>query len=101
MLLKGILMIQLLPQSKTLLPRSASPAEAVDFINQYIDKNPCSKMHVDISFMNILDACYVSTLCSTRHYIKYPNGKISWKVSSELVKEFNKDLDLGNAIYNV
>ena len=99
-LLKGIYMIQLLPQKEALQFESANPAEAVNFINDYIDKNSCSKMSVDISHMNILDACYVSTLCSTKHYIKYPKGKISWKVSSKLVKEFNKDLELGNAIYS-
>ena len=93
-------MIQLLPQKEALAPSSSNPAEAVDYISEYIDKNSCSKMCVDISYMNILDACYVSTLCSTKHYIKYPKGKIKWKVSSELVKEFNKDLELGNAIYS-
>ena len=56
-------------------------------------------MTVDISFMNVLDACYVSTLCSTKHYIKYPQGKINWKISSELIREFNKDLELGNTDY--
>ena len=56
-------------------------------------------MSIDISFMNILDSCHVSTLCSAKHYIKYPDGKINWKVSSELVKEFNSSLNLGNAGY--
>ena len=94
-------MIQLLPQKEALALNCASPADAVDYINDYIEKHACSKMSVDISFMNILDACYVSTLCSTKHYIKYPKGKINWKVSSNLVKEFNKDLELGNAIYTI
>ena len=100
-MLKGIYMIQLLPQSDALSPSSVNPAEAVDYINSYIEKHSCKKMSVDISFMNILDACYVSTLCSTKHYIKYPDGKIKWKISSELVREFNKDLALGNASYEV
>ncbi len=94
-------MIQLLPQDEALFPDSTSPADAVNYINSYIEKHSCEKMSIDISFMNILDACYVSTLCSTKHYIKYPKGKISWKVSSKLVKEFNKDLELGNSIYNL
>jgi len=94
-------MIQLLPQKEALTPNCANPADAVEFINDYIEKHSCSKMSVDISFMNILDACYVSTLCSTKHYIKYPKGKINWRVSSNLVKEFNKDLELGNAIYSI
>ena len=94
-------MIQLLPQDEALFPDSTSPADAVNYINSYIEKHSCERMSIDISFMNILDACYVSTLCSTKHYIKYPKGKISWKVSSKLVKEFNKDLELGNSIYNL
>lgn len=94
-------MIQLLPQKEALTPNCANPADAVELINDYIEKHSCKKMNVDISFMNILDACYVSTLCSAKHYIKYPNGKINWKVSSNLVKEFNKDLELGNAIYSL
>ena len=94
-------MIQLLPQREMLTSFSSNPAEAVSYINSYIEKHPCKNMSVDISFMNILDACYVSTLCSTKHYVKYPNGKINWKISSELVKEFNKDLELGNITYEL
>lgn len=99
-MLKGIYMLKKLPQlQETLTPNSANPAEAVDYINSYIDSFSCENMSVDISFMNVLDACYVSTLCATKHFTKYPNGKIHWKISSETVREFNKDLDLGNNCY--
>ena len=94
-------MLQLLPQTESLTQFSANPAETVEYINSYIEKHSCKKMSVDISFLNVLDACYVSTLCSTKHYIKYPDGKINWKISSELVKEFNKDLALGNISYEI
>ena len=100
MMLKGIYMINRLPQlEEVLVLNSANPAEAVDYINSYIDKNSCEHMSVDISFMNVIDACYVSTLCATKHFTKYPNGQINWKISSEMVREFNKDLDLGNNNY--
>ena len=92
-------MLQLLPQSDIVTPNTQIPSEAVDYINSYIDNYHCENMTIDISFMNVLDACYVSTLCSTKHYIKYPNGKINWKISSEIIREFNKDLELGNANY--
>lgn len=92
-------MLQLLPQNETLKPNSANPESAVEYINSYINKFPCENMSVDISFMNVLDACYVSTLCSAAHYIKYPQGKINWKISSELIREFNRDLELGNSEY--
>ena len=92
-------MLQLLPQIDTLIPTSADPAVAVDQINSYIDKYHCENLSVDISHMNTLDACQVSTLCSTAHYLKYPEGKIEWILSSSLVKEFNQSLELGNSEY--
>ena len=94
-------MLKLLPQTETLKIDSVNPNDAVYFINKYIESHSCENMSVDISFMNILDACHVSTLCSTKHYIKYPSGKIKWKISSELVKEFNSRLELGNADYEL
>ena len=93
-------MILKLPQQQdTLIPNSANPADTVEYINTHIEKNSCENMTIDLSLMNVIDACYVTTLCSTKHYIKYPNGKITWKISSKTVKEFNKDLDLGNCEY--
>lgn len=94
-------MLQLLPQSDTLIPQTTNPREAVTFINNYIEKYHCKMMNVDISFMNMLDACYVSTLCSTKHYIKYPDGKINWKISSKIVKELSNDLKLGNTEFTL
>lgn len=92
-------MLKLLPQYEVLCPTSIVPAEAVAEINSYIEQNACENLSVDISSMNVIDACYVSTLCSTAHYIKYPEGKINWHVSSDKVKDFNKDLELGNSSY--
>lgn len=94
-------MIQLLPKSNLLTPNTTSAKETVDFISSYIDRYHCETMDVDISYMNILDACYVTTMCGTKHFIKYPNGKINWVVSSKLVREFNKDLEIGNHSYNL
>ncbi len=92
-------MLQLLPQSEILTPDSTDPKEAVEFIDSYIEKYHCENLNVDISYMNVLDACMVSTVCSAKHYIKYPNGKINWKISSEIIKEFNRELELGNSSY--
>ena len=93
-------MLQLLPQNNTLTPNTFVPREAVEHINSYIDKYKCSTLDVDISFMNIPDACYVSTVCSTKHFLKYPDGKITWKVTSALVPELNKNFELGNCSYS-
>ncbi len=94
-------MFQLLPKSDILTPNIPSAQETVNFISSYIDKYHCETLAVDISYMNILDACYVTTMCSTKHFVKYPDGKINWKVSSTLVKEFNKDLEIGNNNYSL
>ena len=88
-----------LPTNDILIPNTANPTEAVKYINSYIEKTTCEEFSVDISFMNIIDACYVSTMCSTKHYIKYPYGKINWLVSSGKVKDFVKDMSLGNSEY--
>lgn len=93
-------MLNRLPQLKeTLMPNSVNPTEIVDYIDSYIESNSCETMSVDISFLNVLDACFVSTLCASKHFTKYPNGKINWKVSSKIIKEFNKDFELGNNNY--
>ena len=87
----------ILPTNDVLIPNTANPVQAVEYINSYIDKVRCEEFSVDISFMNVIDACYVSTMCSTKHYIKYPEGKINWLVGSKHVKEFSKDMLLGNS----
>ena len=93
-------MLNKLPQIESHLRiNNNEPKALVRYINEYIQQNSCENFSVDISFMNILDACYVTTLCSTEHFIKYPNGRIRWKVSSNSIKEFNKDLTLGNVDY--
>ena len=93
-------MLNKLPQLiETITPNCANSIEAVEYINSYIESSSCENMSVDLSYMNIIDACYVSTLCATKHFTKYPTGKIGWKVPSETVKEFNKDLELGNSYY--
>ena len=94
-----IYMLQLLPSSDILTPNTSNPQKAVEIINSYIDRYHCENIDVDISFMNILDACYVTTMCSTKHYIKYPQGKINWKVSSDLINDFTGKLSLGNDRY--
>ena len=94
-------MIQLLPNSEILTPNTISAEKTVEFIYGYIEKYHCKSMDIDISFLNVIDSCYVTTMCNTKHFIKYPDGKINWIVSSELIKEFNKGNDLGNCSYRL
>ena len=92
-------MLKTKPQENTIIPNSNNPEEVIEYINSVADECKLNTLTVDLSFMNIIDASYVSTMCSTRYFIKYPEGKINWKVSSDLVKDFNKNLSLGNDFY--
>jgi hypothetical protein len=90
---------QLLPQNEVLIPNARTPNKAVECINSYIHDVRCENLTVDISFMNAIDSAYVSTMCSTSHYIKYPEGKINWIVSSKMAIDMTKFLQLGNSSY--
>ena len=92
-------MLQILPRYEILVPSGNNKFEIIEFINNHIQQYSCADLSVDISNINILDSCEITTLCSTTHFIKYPDGKISWKVSSELISSLNKDLSLGNIEY--
>ncbi len=88
-----------LSHSDILIPNTLNPNKAVEYINSYINNSDCENFSVDISFMNTIDACYVSTLCSTKHFIKYPEGKINWFVNSSLSSDLSKKLALGNSYF--
>ncbi len=75
------------------------PETVIESFNKHIKKSNCENMSVDISFLNVMDAMRVSTLCAANHYVKYPNGKISWYVSSPEVERFSSALNLGNSKY--
>ena len=85
--------------SVVLIPNTTKAVSAIEYINSYIDKTDNDTLSVDISRMNIIDACYVSTVCSATHFIKFPNGKIDWYVSSDAVRKYTKDMSLGNSEY--
>lgn len=68
----------------------------VESINNYIRDNDCPHLAMDISHLNVIDASKVTLLCSTFHWSKYPEGKISWKISSNDIKDLVNPLSLGN-----
>lgn len=94
-------MKNLSPINDTLCIHNVNPTDAIEYIGKFIENNSCQFLDIDISFMNIVDSCYVTTLCSTKHYIKYPNGKINWRISSDMISDLNKEFNLGNTNYSV
>lgn len=68
----------------------------VEKIKNYIEKNDCPKMSMDVTHLNMMDASKVTIICSTYHWAKYPDGEISWVINSPEIKELVKPLNLGN-----
>lgn len=88
-------------QDSKIVLDNTTPQKNIDMINEHINLCNCENMTVDISRLNIIDACRISTVCSTTHYMKYPEGKINWIVNSTKVKEYTSPMSLGNSIFHV
>jgi hypothetical protein len=93
-------MLKLLCQnSSPMVLDNLEPHKIVEAINEHIMDLGCENITFDISNLSIMDACRVSVLCSTEHYLRFPAGKINWIVTSNKVKLFTSSMNLGNAEY--
>lgn len=91
-------MLKILSQNpSTLTLNDSEPNKIVDTLKEYMDTSAAEYMTVDISNMNIMDACRISVLASTEHYLKHPKGKINWVVSSSSVAQMVSAMGLGNS----
>ena len=91
-------MLQIIsPKDSKIILDNNTPQKNIDMVNEHIKLCNCEHMTVDITRLNIMDACMVSTLCSTEHYMKYPNGKIDWIINSKEVENFTSNMGLGNS----
>lgn len=61
--------------------------EAINEAKDYISRNNCLYLNIDISGLNMIDAIKVCVLSSTFHYAKYCGGKIKWYVKDENIKK--------------
>jgi len=75
---------------------ATSAINLVEDIKNYISEHDCPDLSMDVSHLNLIDASKVTIICSTYHWSKYPNGKISWKIKSNEIKNLIKPLNLGN-----
>ena len=71
-------MLQIIsPNENKIVLEPVNPEKNIDMLNNHILSANCKYLTVDITGLNVLDACRVSTLCSAQHYIKYPDGEIN------------------------
>ena len=54
----------------------------------YVEKQDCSEIVVDLSELNVFDAMKFIVLSSAYHYKKYPSGKMKCHVASGDIKNF-------------
>ena len=95
-------MLQIIsPKSTKIVVDAQNPEKNIDMIKTHIKNVDCKNMTVDISSINIMDACMLATICSTEHYLKYPDGKINWIVNSGKIEEYTSQTSLGNTIFKL
>lgn len=91
-------MLKILSQNNTdLILNDINLEEIVKTIKDLSHSNDL--ITIDVSKMNLIDACKISTLISTEQYIIDNKIHINWLVASPLVEEMSKPLSLGNSTY--
>jgi len=86
--------------SQVILDENSSN-QNIEKINEHIRFSKTENMTVDISKLNIMDACMIATMGSTTHYINHPEGKINWIVNNSMVEEYTRSMNLGNSEFLV
>ena len=93
-------MLKLLSQNpSTIKLKDSEPNKILNSLKEYMSSPESEFSTIDISDMNIIDACRISVLVSTEHFINHPTGKINWIVSSSSVEKFVSPLGLGNSSF--
>jgi len=69
----------------------------LNILKEYISSSKNKEVVVDISHMNLLDACKISVLCSTNLYLEFPQWKINWLVASPIIEKMINPMGLGNS----
>lgn len=93
-------MLKVLSQNpSTIKLKDSEPDTILKTLKEYIATPEGEYMTVDISEVNLIDACRISVLASTEHYLKHPKGKINWIISSDSIEIFVSPLELGNSSF--
>ena len=93
-------MLKILSQNpSTIKLKDSEPNKILSSLKEYMSRPESEFSTIDISDMNMIDACRISVLVSTEHYINHPTGKINWIVSSNSVEKFVSPLGLGNSSF--
>ena len=93
-------MLKILCQNhSTLVLKHSDPNKIVESVKEYIKTTECNEITIDISGINLIDACKITVLCSTEHYLKNTNSKINWIVASDSIEKMISSMGLGNSSF--
>lgn len=93
-------MLKILSQNpSTIKLKDSEPNNILNSLKEYMSRPESEFSTIDISNINLIDACKISVLVSTEHYINHPKGKINWIVSSSSIEKFVSPLGLGNSSF--
>lgn len=70
--------------------------DAINYINEIIQKNSSKKFLIDISKFNFLEATNICVLSSTFLFTQNPDNKITWIVDNENTQKTINRLKLKN-----
>ena len=82
-----------------LVLKNSEPYKIVETVKEYISNSGSDEITIDISHINLIDACKISVLCSTEMYLKNPQHKINWVVASQTIELMTSALGLGNSSF--
>ena len=77
-------------------PKGNSTDVMMNSVQEHIKDTDCHYMALDISSLNPLEASKIAAICSTDHYLKYPQGIVDCIVKTSKIENLIKPLTLGN-----
>ena len=78
------------------IPQGSNTDLRINSVKKHIKCTDCKHLKMDISKLNAMEASKIAILCSTTHYLKYPQGIVDCIVKSKNIAELIKPLILKN-----
>jgi len=83
------------------IPQGSNTDLRINSVKKHIKCTDCKHMKMDISKLNAMEASKIAILCSTTHYLKYPQGTVDCIVKSKSIVDLIKPLILKNMKFKV
>lgn len=82
-------------------PHGSNADLRINSVKKHIKGTDCKHLKMDISKLNAMEASKIAILCSTTHYLKYPQGIVDCIVKSKSIVDLIKPLILNNMKFQI